>query len=286
MRVPVGQMHRRLYVFRAGAGESTTELAWDGHALIYENSDLLAESERFSDTRKMIHADIDLGRLVQDRMRVNSFTDAIDGCREKVRAIRRIDFTFEVSAKEVPLIRNIDRFPYVPSELMALDDRCYEVYNIQVHALSKRLTATGIKKLVIGVSGGLDSTQALIVCAMTMDRLNLSRENILAYTMPGFATSAITNRNARHLMEYLGVSVHEMDIRPSARQMLKISDIRIQRVKRSMILPLKMFRPVSGPPSFPLGQLQQWAGGGTGDLSELALGWSTYGWAIRCLIIT
>ena len=172
----------------------------------------------------------------------------------------------------------MDRFPYVPSELMALDDRCYEVYGIQVHALSKRLTATGIKKLVIGVSGGLDSTQALIVCAMTMDRLHLPRKNILAYTMPGFATSAMTNRNARHLMEYLGVSAHEMDIRPSAMQMLK--DIGHPYSKSEKVYDITFENVQAGERTSHLFRLANYNDAlvvGTGDLSELALGWSTYG---------
>ncbi|MDO9264226.1 MAG: NAD(+) synthase, partial [Desulfosalsimonadaceae bacterium] len=262
----------------AGAGESTTEVAWDGHALVYENNDLLAESERFSGENHFILADIDLGRLMQDRMRVNSFTDSIRGCHEKVRAIRRIEFAFQIPPGDVPLIRNIERFPYVPCELMALDERCYEVYNIQVHGLMKRLTATGIETLVIGVSGGLDSTQALIVCAMTMDRLNLPRRNILAYTMPGFATSTTTNRNAHRLMEYLGMAAHELDIRPSALQMLKdIGHPYAQGEKRYDITFENVQAGERTSHLFRLANLNNALVVGTGDLSELALGWSTYG---------
>ena len=171
----------------AGPGESTTDLAWDGHALIYENADLLAESERFADREQMITADIDLERLVQDRMRMSSFSDSVGDCRERLQAMRRIPFEFRVPAREgAACSGSIARFPYVPSDARERDQRCFEAYNIQVHGLLKRLASTGTKRVVIGISGGLDSTQALIVAAKTMDRLGLPRKNILAYTMPGF----------------------------------------------------------------------------------------------------
>ena len=204
----------------AGPGESTTDLAWDGHALIYENGELLAESQRFADDEQLILADVDLERLLQDRMRQGSFTDAATDHRAALRLLRRVPFSFTPPAGELPLIRAVERFPYVPNDPATRDARCYEAYNIQVQGLMKRLSATGIRKLVIGVSGGLDSTQALIVAARTMDRLGLPRANILAYTMPGFATSERTKTNAHALMEALGVSAAEIDIRPSATQML------------------------------------------------------------------
>ena len=121
----------------------------------------------------------------------------------------------------MPLRREIERFPYVPADPATRSERCYEVYNIQVHGLETRLRATGIKKVVIGVSGGLDSTHALIVVARAMDRLGLPRENVLAYTMPGFATSDHTKSNAWKLMQALGVTAREIDIRPSSEQMLR-----------------------------------------------------------------
>ena len=183
----------------AGPGESTTDLAWDGHALIYENSDLLAEAERFADGEQMITADIDLDRLVQDRMRTTSFNDSAAECRERVAAVRRIPFEFRVPAGAIGLQRDVPRFPYVPSDRRERDQRCFEAYNIQVHGLLKRLASTGTKRVVIGVSGGLDSTQALIVAARTMDRMKLPRTNILAYTMPGYATSDLTLNNAHKL---------------------------------------------------------------------------------------
>src|SRR5438552_2217024 len=205
----------------AGPGESTTDLAWDGHALIYENNELLAEAERFADREQMITADIDLERRLQDRMRMTSINDSATDCRERVQAIRRVPFEFRAPQEEVPLQRKIARFPYVPSDPRERDERCFEAYNIQVHGLLKRLLSTGTKRVVIGVSGGLDSTQALIVAARTMDRMRLPRSNILAYTMPGFATSDLTLNNARKLMGALGVTAGEIDIRPSCMQMFK-----------------------------------------------------------------
>ncbi|MBW3630468.1 MAG: NAD(+) synthase [Gemmatimonadetes bacterium] len=197
----------------AGPGESTTDLAWDGHALIYENNELLAESERFADSEQMIVADIDLERLLQDRMRMTTYNDAASDHQERVRAIRRVPFELELPKGKMELARHVQRFPFVPDDPAVRDLRCFEAYNIQVHGLMKRLAATGIRKVVIGVSGGLDSTQALIVAARTMDRLGLPRTSILGYTMPGFATSDVTLRNAHALMRSLGISAEEIDIR-------------------------------------------------------------------------
>lgn len=176
----------------AGPGESTTDLAWDGDALIYENNELLAESERFAADEQLVFGDIDLERLAQDRMRATSFADAVAHHREQLRELRRVPFAFQLPTGDVALQRTIERFPYVPNHPLKRDERCFEAYNIQVHGLMKRLASTGIERVVIGVSGGLDSTQALIVAARTMDRLGLPRANILAYTMPGFATSDTT----------------------------------------------------------------------------------------------
>lgn len=262
----------------AGPGESTTDLAWDGQALIYENNELLAESERFANHEQVIAADIDLERLAQDRMRLTSFSDSVGDHRERVRAIRRVEFEFEVPTGDISLMRKVERFPYVPNDPTKRDERCYEAYNIQVHGLMKRLISTGIKHIVIGVSGGLDSTHALIVAAKTMDRLGLSRENILAYTMPGFATSDVTLKNAHGLMNALGVSAQEIDIKPSCLQMLRdlghpfsggepVYDITFENVQ-------------AGERTSHLFRLANFHNGmvlGTGDLSELALGWATYG---------
>ena len=200
----------------AGCGESTTDLAWDGHAMIHANGSRLAESDRFSMDSQLVLADIDLERLVQDRARMTSFVDAATDRLGQIEPMRRIPFDFVPPDHETPPLRPVYRYPYVPSDLASLDERCYEVYNIQVSGLAQRLRATGIDRVVIGVSGGLDSTQALIVAARTMDRLGLPRANVLAYTMPGFATSVVTHQNAHKLMASLGVSAREIDIRPSS----------------------------------------------------------------------
>jgi len=262
----------------AGPGESTNDLAWDGHALIYENDERLAESERFPSDEQLLLADVDLERLLQERMRSNTFNDAADEHRAKVAAMRRVSFEFTPPARAHGLIRHIERFPYVPSDEAERDARCFEAYNIQVHALMKRIEATGIKKLVIGVSGGLDSTHALIVCAKTMDRLGLPRSNILAYTMPGFATSDVTLRNAHALMNSLEVSATEIDIRPSCLQMLK--DIGHPFVGGEPVYDVTFENVQAGERTshlFRLANLHHALVVGTGDLSELALGWATYG---------
>jgi NAD+ synthase (glutamine-hydrolysing) len=157
----------------AGPGESTTDLAWDGYAVVYEDNDLLSQSERFSGAEQVIFADVDLQRLLQERMRATSFNDSVADWGRHLRGFRRIPFCFQIPQGRIPLMRRVERFPYVPSDPAVRDERCYEVYNIQVHGLMKRLQATGIERVVIGVSGGLDSTQALIVCAKTMERLGL-----------------------------------------------------------------------------------------------------------------
>lgn len=262
----------------AGFGESTTDLAWDGHALIAENGEILAESERFASDEQLITADIDLERLVQDRMRMNAFNDTAADHRGRLHTLRQISFEFELPDGEVALQRQIERFPYVPSDPARLDERCYEAYNIQVHGLMKRLAATGIQKVVIGVSGGLDSTQALIVAARTMDRLDLPRTNVLAYTMPGFATSSSTRGNAHRLMAALGVAAHEIDIRPSAMQMLR--DIGHPFANEEPVFDVTFENVQAGERTSHLFRLANFHNAlvlGTGDLSELALGWATYG---------
>src|SRR5215469_9786084 len=173
----------------AGAGESTTDLAWDGQAGIFECSDLLAETERFSPDPEMAVADVDLGRIRQERMRTNSFGDNARATSDSDAPFRTITFDFAAPEEPLELRRAVERFPYVPADPAMLRENCYEAYNIQVQGLAQRLKATGLKKLVIGVSGGLDSTQTLIVSARAMDRLGMPRNNILAYTLPGFATS-------------------------------------------------------------------------------------------------
>ena len=262
----------------AGSGESTTDLAWDGQALIYENGELLAESDRFAGGGQLITADVDLDRLATDRLQMTTFADCVHDHRERLRSLRRIPFELGVPRLEVRLRRDIERFPYVPSDPAHRAERCAEVYHIQVEGLATRLRATGIDKLVIGVSGGLDSTHALIVAARTMDLLELPRGNVLAYTMPGFATTSRTLENARRLMRALRVSAHETDIRPAARQML--ADIGHPAADGSPVYDLTYENVQAGERTSHLFRLANLHGGlvvGTGDLSELALGWCTYG---------
>ncbi len=263
----------------AGAGESTTDLAWDGHAMIYENGELLAESERFGHEEQLIYADLDLERLEQDRLRLTSFHDCAVEHAEAVKKLRRIDFGFgQLPTDARGLRRPQERFPYVPKDTAERDARCYEAYNIQVHGLIQRLRATGINKLVIGVSGGLDSTQALLVAVRAMDQLGLPRRNVLAYTMPGFATSDRTYDNAWALMRALGVSGEEVDIRPSCRQMLE--DIDHPFSDGEPVYDVTFENVQAGERTSHLFRLANHHGAlvlGTGDLSELALGWNTYG---------
>jgi NAD+ synthase (glutamine-hydrolysing) len=262
----------------AGPGESTTDLAWDGQAAIFECGNKLAETGRFSPTSTMAVADVDLALLRQERMRVGTFSDCIRRNRDAVADFRTIPFSLDAPEDELPLLRNVDRFPYVPSDATRLHENCYEAYNIQVQGLAKRLQATKTEKIVIGVSGGLDSTQALIVSTRAMDHLGLPRQNVLAYTLPGFATSNRTKSNAWMLMRSLGVSAQEIDIRPAARQMLadlghpfargeKVYDVTFENVQAGLRSDY-LFR---------LANHNRALVCGTGDLSELGLGWCTYG---------
>lgn len=262
----------------AGPGESSTDLAWDGHALIHENGRLLAESARFAASEQMIIADIDLDLLVAERRRRSSFADAATRERERLRGMRRIAFIAEPPHGDLGLHRCVERFPFVPADGQTRDANCYETYHIQVQALTKRLKATGIKRLVIGVSGGLDSTQALLVAVRAMDSLGLPRTHVLAYTLPGFATSEQTRANAWALMRALGVSAQEIDIRPSCRQMLE--DINHPFADGQPVHDVTFENVQAGERSshlFRLANQHQALVLGTGDLSEIALGWSTYG---------
>lgn len=267
------------YLYAAsGPGESTTDLSWDGHALVYENNTLLAESERFSTDEQVVTADIDLERLAQERMRLTSFNDSVGDHRKRLRKLRRIPFEFQVPTGDVPLARHVERFPYVPSNSTERDERCFEAYNIQVHGLMKRLESAKLEHVVIGVSGGLDSTQALIVAARTLDRLGLPRSNIHAYSMPGFATSERTRSNALGLMQALKVSAGEIDIRPACTQVLKA--IGHPAASGEPLYDVTYENVQAGERTSRLFRLANQHNGlvvGTGDLSELALGWCTYG---------
>lgn len=262
----------------AGPGESTTDLAWDGHAMIYENGNLLGESQRFSLNSQVIYSDIDLDRLVQDRMRMTSFGHNARAHMETLSKFRRIQVETKAIEGRILLDREYARFPYIPSDPAKRDQRCYEAYNIQVHGLVKRLKSSGINNVVIGVSGGLDSTHALIVAARTMDLLGWPRSNIKAYTMPGFATTNKTYSNAILLMKTLGVDMNELDIRPSCRQMLE--DIGHPFASGQPVYDITFENIQAGERTSHLFRLANMHNGivlGTGDLSELALGWCTYG---------
>ena len=263
----------------SGFGESTTDLAWDGHGFIYENGTLLAETQRFRYESQLALADIDMDRLAQDRIRQNTFAQAGHRHRELLEGFRTVEFTLERDAsKPIPLERSYDRFPYVPVDVASRDLRCHEIYEIQVQGLVKRMKSMQASKLVIGISGGLDSTHALLVCARVMDVLGLPRANILAYTMPGFATSKRTLDQAHRLMAAVGASAREIDIRPSCLQMLKDLDHPYSRGEPVFDVTFENVQ--AGERTSHLFRLANRDGApvvGTSDLSELALGWSTYG---------
>lgn len=259
----------------AGAGESTTDLAWDGQASVFENGATLTETERFPAHDQAAVADVDLDLLGQERLQMGSFDT---NRRRSARAFRRIGFTVSPPEDDVGFRRRVERFPFVPADVSRLAQDCYEAYNIQVSGLAQRMRATGSKRAVIGISGGLDSTQALLVCAQAFDLLGLPRENILAYTMPGFATSDHTKSNAWRLMKALDVSAHELDIRPAARQML--ADLGHPFAEGEAVYDITFENVQAGLRTDYLFRLANHHGGmviGTGDLSELALGWCTYG---------
>jgi NAD+ synthase (glutamine-hydrolysing) len=267
------------YAYSAsGHGESTTDLAWDGQGMIYELGDLLAESVRFDLEPELSVADIDTRRILNDRMRMQTFNDAAEAVGRPEDRYRRIRFEHEYHAGDIGLIRPIRRFPFVPNRREKLDEDCYEAFNIQVDALMRRIEATRSKCLVIGISGGLDSTHALLVAAKAMDRLGRPRSDIRGYTMPGFGTSEGTKSNAWKLMEAIHVTAEEIDIKPTATMMLEnighafadghpVYDTTFENVQAGLRTDY-LFRLA--------GQHGGWVVG-TGDLSELALGWCTYG---------
>ena len=267
------------YVYAAaGPGESSTDLAWDGQTMIYDNGTLLVETERFPREPVECVADIDLDAIRQDRMRQGTFDDNARHLADRVGEFRRIEFAVAPPSGDIGLLRVVPRFPFVPSDADRLAQDCYEGYNIQVYGLEQRMRAIGTPKAVIGVSGGLDSTHALLVAANAMDRLGRPRSDIIAITMPGFATSEHTRNNATLLAQALGCTFEEIDIRPACLQMLRdmghpagegadVYDVTFENVQAGIRYDY-LFR------------IANQRGGivvGTGDLSELALGWCTYG---------
>jgi NAD+ synthase (glutamine-hydrolysing) len=262
----------------AGYGESTTDLAWDGHALICENGEVLAESTRFSREDGLILADIDLDHLRQERARTTSFADCAHAHRERITVMRRIAVALERPAEEIGLMRAVARYPFVPGDPRTLDDRCREVYSIQVQGLARRMEAAHVGRLVVGVSGGLDSTHALLVAAETLRQLGLPPDRVLAVTMPGYATGGETRGNAWRLMRALGTTAREIDIVAASDQMLAdiehpyaAGERRYDRTFENVQAGERASR------LFRLANLHDALVVGTSDLSELALGYTTYG---------
>jgi NAD+ synthase (glutamine-hydrolysing) len=262
----------------AGPGESTTDLAWDGQATIHELGELLACTDRFPAASQIAVADLDVEKLRLERMRTLTFNDAATFSGHPEMRFRRIRFEHRPTLQDIGLERPVHRFPFVPHDPARLDQDCYEAFNIQVQGLAKRLQATATSHAVIGVSGGLDSTHALLVIAKAFDALALPRANILAFTLPGFATSEGTKANAWALMRAVGATAEEIDIRPAARQMLQdmghpfakgepVYDVTFENVQAGLRTDY-LFR---------LAGQRRAMVVGTGDLSELALGWCTYG---------
>ena len=295
------------YVYAAaGQGESSTDLAWDGQTLVYENGELLGTTERFPDGPRATVVDVDIEGLRAERLRQGTFADNARTLSSPVAgapapattftdpaAFRRIRISaadLAAPRTDIGLRRRVDRFPFVPDDPARLAQDCYEAYNIQVAALVQRLGAIGNPKIVIGVSGGLDSTHALIVAARAMDRLGRPRSDIHAITMPGFATSAGTRRNAEDLAVGLGCTFEELDIRATATQMLTEMGHPYGEYARTGALPdgaserdlydVTFENVQAGLRTDFLFRIANHRGGivlGTGDLSELALGWCTFG---------
>lgn len=267
------------YVYSAaGEGESSTDLAWDGQAMIFENGRLLAESERFGTGDRRCVADVDLDLLRAERLRMGTFDDNRRHHQAGLDSFRRIGFRLEPPTGDIGLRREVERFPFVPSDPERLEQDCYEGYNIQVAGLSQRLRALDHPKVVIGVSGGLDSTHALIVAARAMDAEGRPRSDILAFTLPGFATGEHTRGNAIRLSKALGVTFAEIDIRPTAELML--TEIGHPYARGEAVYDVTFENVQAGLRTDYLFRIANQRGGivlGTGDLSELALGWSTYG---------
>jgi NAD+ synthase (glutamine-hydrolysing) len=267
------------YVYAAaGEGESTTDLAWDGQTMVWENGVLLEQSERFPKGGRRSVADVDTALLRSERLRMGTFDDNRRHHRASAESFRRIEFRLDPPSGDIGLRRDVERFPFVPADRQRLEQDCYEAYNIQVAGLEQRLRALNYPKVVVGISGGLDSTHALIVAARAMDREGRPRSDILAFTLPGFATGDRTKRNAIELCRALGITFSEIDITDTAKLMLKEIDHPFSRGEKVYDVTFENVQ--AGLRTDYLFRLANQRGGivlGTGDLSELGLGWSTYG---------
>jgi NAD+ synthase (glutamine-hydrolysing) len=277
------------YIYASsGVGESSTDLVFGGHALIAENGTLLAESDRFNWHSQLTVSDVDLQHLEHDRWQTNSFHE---NRLLQSQRWRHIPFSVELPSRTPELLRPIDPMPFVPSDVGSRNERCQEIFHIQVSGLARRLHQIGYPPVSIGVSGGLDSTLALLVACKTMDQLGLPRRHIQAFTLPGFGTTGRTHSNALALMNTLQVSAHHYDIRAMCLEQLRalghapfgiplagetvdsLSDkLRHLPAERRHDL---IFENVQARIRT---NLLMNAGFviGTGDLSELAVGWCTY----------
>jgi NAD+ synthase (glutamine-hydrolysing) len=261
----------------AGPGESTTDLAWDGQTGVFEVGEMLCEGERFAAEPALTAVDVDLGRLRAERIRQGSFSD---GAAHRLHGLtyRTVEFALDAPEGEIALRRPLERFPFVPADPQRLRQDCTEAWAIQVQGLAERLRRTGLNKLVIGVSGGLDSTEALVVAVKALETLGLPPANVLAYTLPGFATSDATKANAWALMRGLGVTAAEIDITETARRML--GDLGHPFARGELVYDVTFENVQAGLRTDYLFRLANQNGAlvvGTGDLSELGLGWCTYG---------
>jgi NAD+ synthase (glutamine-hydrolysing) len=271
------------YVFAAaGQGESTTDLAWDGQTMVYECGDLLGEGDRFPLGPSRTVVDVDLDRIRQERLRQGTFDDNRRTSGVGGASLRSVGFELSPPIDDIGLRRKLDRYPFVPDDPDRLALDCYEAYHIQVAGLIQRFEAIGSPKAVIGISGGLDSTHALIVACRAMDALGRPRSDVLAFTMPGFATGETSKSLATRLAAALGVTFEEIDIKPAAEQMLKDLDHPAAHPteEREPTYDVTYENVQAGLRYDYLFRLANQRGGivvGTGDLSELALGWCTYG---------
>ncbi|HWQ73049.1 MAG TPA: NAD(+) synthase [Desulfitobacteriaceae bacterium] len=257
------------YVYAsAGSDESTTDVVFGGHSMIAENGVILAEQTTYQDSVTIVK-DIDIEKLMNDRYRMNSFMEKV----KPERNYLTIDFNLAEYNSSLTLKRSVDPYPFVPSSEKDKDARCQEIFSIQATGLSQRLKKTDLKKVVLGISGGLDSTLALLVCYEAFKKLNLPTGNIIGITMPGFGTTNRTYENALKLMKELGITFREISIRESCLLHFKdidhdlsIQDITYENVQARERTQILM-------------DIANKEGGfvvGTGDLSELALGWCTY----------
>lgn len=257
------------YVYcSAGFGESSTDLVFAGNGLIAENGTMLAQAARFSLDEQLTVADVDIERLEFERRRNTSFR-----MREEAGESTVIEMELPDALKASALDRRVDPMPFVPADEAHRSERCEEIFQIQSHGLARRLAHTGCRCAVVGISGGLDSTLALLVTVRTFDKLGLDRRGILGITMPGFGTTDRTYRNALKLMEGLGVTVREIPIRDACLQHFR--DIGLPESDRSAAYENAQARERTQI----LMDVANMEGGlviGTGDLSELALGWATY----------